>query len=218
MKESDAWPAAPQDTYGLEKLCSEELGLAYKRDFGFDFRSARFHNVYGPRTCWKGGREKAPAAFCRKAVCSDVDFEMWGDGEQTRSFIYIDDILEGVQRIMDAPSLDVVLNLGSTEMVTMNEFAKMCLDFAGKPDLPIRHIPGPEGVRGRNSDNTLIKEKLGWEPSTPLKTGMAKLFAYVKQAMEVELTSGKVKDMSDYKISQVIQQTTESLDALVISN
>jgi len=209
LKESDAWPAKPQDTYGLEKLYSEEMGLAYMRDFGFYFRTARFHNVYGPRGSWKGGREKAPAAFCRKAICSDKDFEMWGNGEQTRSFVYIDDVVEGIKKIMNHPTLDVPLNLGSTEMISMNDFAKMALGLAGKPQMPIRHVEGPLGVQGRNSENTLIKEKLGWEPSTKLEVGMKSTLEWVRGQIEEEKKNGK--DISEYAVSKIVVQSTETL-------
>ena len=212
LKEADAWPAKPQDTYGLEKLYSEELGLAFQRDFGFYFRTARFHNVYGPRGCWRGGREKAPAAFCRKAICSDTDFEMWGNGEQTRSFIYIDDVVTGIRKIMDAPNLDVPLNLGSTEMVSMNEFAKMALRLAGKPNMPIRHVDGPLGVHGRNSENTLILEKIGWEPATSLEVGMKATMEWLKPVIEAEAKKGV--DISQYAVSKIVVQTTDSLNKL----
>ena len=179
LKEADAWPAQPQDAYGLEKLVTEELAMHYEKDFGMATRIARFHNIYGPHGTWKGGREKAPAAFCRKALCAEGEVEMWGDGQQTRSFTFIDDCVEGILRLM-ASDWREPLNLGSSEMVSMNEMMALALGMAGKKDLPIRHIPGPEGVRGRNSDNALILEKLGWEPSIKLADGLARTFTWIQ--------------------------------------
>ncbi len=126
LKEGDAWPAKPQDTYGLEKLYAEEMGIVYGRDFGIKFRCARFHNVYGPRGTWKGGREKAPAAFCRKAVCATTEFEMWGDGKQTRSFMFIDDCVQGIQKIMDS-DYEQPLNLGSDEYVAVWNYSRLAI-------------------------------------------------------------------------------------------
>ena len=209
LKETDAWPAKPQDTYGLEKLYHEEMCLAYAEDFPIVTRVARYHNVYGPRGTWKGGREKAPAAFCRKAIASETEFEMWGDGEQTRSFMFIDDCVEGSMRIMNG-DYEKPLNLGTEEMVSMNEFAKLAMSFSGK-DLPIKHIPGPQGVRGRNSDNTLIKEKLGWEPSISIKDGLRKTHDWIKGEIEAEKAAGSA---GNYATSQVVVQTTETLEKL----
>lgn len=203
LKEADAWPAKPQEVYGLEKLYHEEMCLAYGRDFDIETRCARFHNVYGPYGTWTGGREKAPAAFCRKAITSTVDFEMWGDGMQTRSFMYIDDCVEGCIRIMMSDFIHP-LNLGTEEMVTMNRFAEIAMSFEGK-DLPIRHIPGPEGVRGRNSDNTLIKEKLGWEPSISIEAGLKTTYFWIKEQITQDmLKSGK--KMDDFSTSVVVIQ------------
>jgi len=210
LKESYAWPAKPQDTYGLEKLYAEEMCLAYAKDFPIITRVARFHNVYGPFGTWKGGREKAPAAFCRKAICSTDMFEMWGDGEQTRSFMYIDDCVEGVLRIMNG-DYDQPLNLGTEFMVTMNDFAKTALSFEGKA-LPIKHIPGPQGVRGRNSDNTLIKEKLGWEPLTQIEVGLKTTYFWIKGEVEKEVAAGV--DVSKYGSSKLVVQSVESLTNL----
>jgi len=182
LKEDDAWPAQPQDAYGLEKLVTEELLMHYDADFGMEARIGRFHNIYGPFGTWKGGREKAPAAFCRKAITSTEDFEMWGNGKQTRSFCYIDDCVEGIIRLM-VSDYKKPLNIGSDEMVSMNQMGEMALGFAGK-SIPIRHIPGPEGVRGRNSDNTLIKQVLGWAPSTTLKEGLGYTFSWIQAQVE----------------------------------
>ncbi|KAG5179637.1 nad-dependent epimerase/dehydratase [Tribonema minus] len=207
LKESDAWPAQPQDTYGLEKLYHEEMCIAYGKDFPIATRMARFHNVYGPRGTWKGGREKAPAAFCRKALASTVDFEMWGDGEQTRSFMFIEDCVEGCLRIMNG-ECDKPLNLGTEEMISMNEFGKLAMSLAGK-DLPIRHIPGPQGVRGRNSDNTMIRAELGWEPLISIRDGMTRTIAWIKEQMEKD--GG---DAGGYSQSHVVVQTVDSLELL----
>jgi len=192
LKESDAWPAAPQDAYGLEKLSTEELCKYYQKDFGIQMRIGRFHNIYGPQGTWKGGREKAPAAFCRKARTSTAEsgLEMWGDGKQTRSFCYIDDAVEGVLRLMAS---DVVepLNIGSDEMVSMIDMGNMALELAGKLDtVSIKHIPGPEGVRGRNSENTLIKQKLGWAPSISLKDGLARTYKWIDEQITREEKEG----------------------------
>merc|ERR550532_501988 len=211
LKEDTAWPARPQDNYGLEKLYTEELIMSYGKDFGIACRCARYHNIYGPRGTWKGGREKAPAAFCRKALTSDKDFEMWGDGKQTRSFTFIDDCVEGSIRIMNS-DYDKPLNLGTEEMVSMNEFAAIAMSFEEK-DLPIRHIDGPMGVRGRNSDNALIREKLGWEPSIPIREGLKKTYFWIKSMIEEEEKQGM--DAKAYASSEVVVQTTECLDSLV---
>jgi GDP-D-mannose 3',5'-epimerase len=168
-----------------------------------------FHNVYGPFGTWKGGREKAPAAFCRKAAASTECFEVWGDGEQTRSFMYVDDCVEGVLRIMMSDFIKP-LNLGTEEMVSMNEFADIAMSFENKK-LPIKHIPGPQGVRGRNSDNTLIREQLGWEPNISIQQGLRETYFWIKGQIEKERAAGI---HYDYSSSKVVIQTTDSLDAL----
>lgn len=206
LKEKDAWPAQPQDSYGLEKLASEELAMHYGQDFGMEVRIARFHNVYGPHGTWKGGREKAPAAFCRKVIAANDLIEMWGDGKQTRSFIYIDDCVEGICRMMKC-SYNKPLNLGSDEMVSMNELMELCCSIEGK-NLAVRHIPGPEGVRGRNSENSLIKEVLQWAPSISLREGISKTYAWIKSQMDAERSAGV---FADYTVSKVVEQTTDSL-------
>jgi len=209
LKESDAWPAAPQDAYGLEKIATEELCKYYGLDFPhMQFRLARFHNIYGPQGTWKGGREKAPAAFCRKARCStpETGFEMWGDGKQTRSFCYIDDCVEGVCRIMDS-DIKEPLNLGSDEMISMTDMGEMALKLAGKKDkVKIRNIPGPEGVRGRNSDNTLIKKLLGWAPDTPLSVGLEKTYKWIDAQVTQEEKTGS--NSKDYTVSHVVKDKT----------
>mmetsp|Transcript_11085 Transcript_11085/g.26628 ORF Transcript_11085/g.26628 Transcript_11085/m.26628 type:complete len:368 (-) Transcript_11085:119-1222(-) len=204
LVESDAWPARPQDMYGLEKLYAEEMALAYGRDFDINIRLARFHNIYGPRGTWQGGREKAPAAFCRKAITSTDHFEMWGDGKQTRSFTYIDDCVEGVLRLMFS-DCDVPINLGSTEMVDMIEFANIAMSFEDKK-LPIKHIDGPMGVRGRNSNNKLIREKLHWEPTIKISDGLKKTYFWIKE--EIEKEGG---DAATYSKSEIVQQVDDSL-------
>jgi len=194
LKESDAWPAQPQDAYGLEKLATEELCMHYEKDFKIEVRVARFHNIYGPEGTWKGGREKAPAAFARKAIVATTEFEMWGDGEQTRSFCYVDDCVEGIIRLMKS-NYNKPINIGSDEMVSMNDMAKLALSFENKGDkISIKHIPGPEGVRGRNSDNTLIREVLGWAPETTLHKGLDTLYWWIKKQIEAEKASGKAAD------------------------
>ena len=178
--EDSAYPAAPDSEYGWEKLFSERMYLAYHRNLGLDIRIARFHNIFGPEGSWNNGKEKAPAALCRKvAHARDGDaIEVWGDGEQTRSFLYIDECLEGVRRLMDSDFLGPV-NIGSEEMITINNLAEMIMDITSKK-LTIKHIEGPLGVRGRNSDNRLIEKKLGWKPSRLLREGMEKTYAWIE--------------------------------------
>jgi GDP-D-mannose 3', 5'-epimerase len=177
--EASAYPAAPDSEYGWEKLFSERLYFAYMRNRGAQVRVARFHNIFGPEGSWNGGREKAPAAICRKvAEASDGgEIEIWGDGKQTRSFLYIDECLEGVSRLMKSDFTGPV-NIGSEEMVTINQLVALVAKVAGK-QITIRHIPGPLGVRGRNSDNRLIGEKLGWRPTRPLEEGIEKTYAWI---------------------------------------
>ena len=177
--ESTAYPAAPDSEYGWEKLFSERLYFAFVRNYGLDVHIARFHNIFGPEGTWQGGKEKAPAALCRKVAeqANGGEIEIWGDGEQTRSFLYIDECIEAVRRLMASPFKGPV-NIGSEEMVTINNMARMIMKIAGK-DLSIKHIPGPLGVRGRNSDNKVIREKLGWGPSQRLHDGLAKTYPWI---------------------------------------
>merc|ERR1712224_52636 len=201
LKESDAWPAEPQDAYGLEKLVSEELCKWYGHDIAeMEFRVARFHNIYGPQGTWKGGREKAPAAFCRKAAANDEVFEIWGDGKQTRSFCFVDDAVEGVWRLFNS-EFSQPLNIGSEEMISMNDMADLAMGIAGKK-LTRNNIPGPEGVRGRNSDNTLMREVLGWEPQIKLADGLKRTYDWIKNEIEKEVANGL--DISVYKSSKVV--------------
>jgi len=178
--EASAYPAQPDSEYGWEKLFSERLYLAYARNFGLDVRVARFHNIFGPLGTWRGGKEKAPAAVCRKvAEAKDGGtIEIWGDGKQTRSFLYIDECLEGVRRLMTSEFSGPV-NIGSQEMVTINQLAETVMKIAGKK-LLVKHIDGPMGVRGRNSDNRLIREKLNWAPSEPLSKGLERTYEWIE--------------------------------------
>jgi nucleoside-diphosphate-sugar epimerase len=182
--EDSAYPANPDSEYGWEKLFSERLYLAYMRNHGMEVRIARFHNIFGPEGTWDGGREKAPAAVCRKVAQAPVggEIEIWGDGKQTRSFLYIDECLEGVLRLTRSDFIGPV-NIGSEEMVTINQLAEMAMKIAGK-QVKLRHIPGPTGVRGRNSDNNLIAQKLGWRPTQPLQDGLAKTYAWIDQQVK----------------------------------
>jgi nucleoside-diphosphate-sugar epimerase len=184
--EESAYPAAPDSEYGWEKLFSERLYLAYRRNYDLDVRIARFHNIFGPEGTWTGGKEKAPAALCRKvAEVSDPNgsIEIWGDGKQTRSFLYIDDCLEAVRRLVDSDFAGPV-NIGSEEMVTINQLAKMVMDIAGKPGIGINNIPGPTGVRGRNSDNNVLRHQLGWAPAAPLNDGLEKTYHWICDQVE----------------------------------
>jgi GDP-D-mannose 3', 5'-epimerase len=179
--EESAYPAAPDSEYGWEKLFSERMYSAYHRNYGLNVRIARFHNIFGPEGTWRGGREKAPAAICRK-VAEAPDggqIEIWGDGRQTRTFLYVDECLEGVRRLMDSEFTEPV-NIGSDEMVSITELAQLTMQIAGKP-LRIRHIDGPLGVRGRSSDNHLISEKLGWAPTQKLEDGLRSTYGWVAE-------------------------------------
>ncbi len=182
--EDSAYPAAPDSEYGWEKLFSERLYLAYQRNYGLQVRVARFHNIFGPAGTWTGGKEKAPAAICRKVAEADNGgtIDIWGDGKQTRSFLYIDECVEGIIRLTQSDFSGPV-NIGSDEMVTINGLAEMAMGIAGKP-LSINHIEGPQGVRGRNSDNALIKQKLGWAPSMPLEQGMRLTYEWIAAQVE----------------------------------
>jgi len=180
-EECSAYPAAPDSEYGWEKLFSERLFLAFSRNYGLNVRIARFHNIYGPEGTWRGGKEKAPAAICRKVAEAEDggEIEIWGDGEQTRSFLYIDECLEGVQRLVNSNFTGPV-NIGSDEMVTINQLVNIACEVAGKK-LNKKHIEGPLGVRGRNSDNKMIEKELGWKPDFKLHDGVAKTYNWIKQ-------------------------------------
>lgn len=191
LSEDSAYPAAPDSEYGWEKLFSERLYLSFQRNYGLNVRIARFHNIFGPEGTWTGGREKSPAAMCRKVAEANNggEIEVWGDGKQTRSFLYIDECLEAVRRLVDSDFIGPV-NIGSEEMVTINRLAEIAMEAAGKK-VSMKHIPGPLGVRGRNSDNHLIKQKLGWAPSQPLKVGMEKTYKWISEQVEKSKASSK---------------------------
>ena len=179
-REDSAYPADPDSEYGWEKLFSERLYLSYGRNYGMQCRVARYHNIFGPEGTWDGGREKAPAAICRKVAqaCDGESILIWGDGEQTRSFLYIDECVEGTLRLARSDFAEPV-NIGSEEMVSINELTRMIMDIAGK-SLSVQHIPGPQGVRGRNSHNELIDKVLGWKPSQPLKKGLEVTYSWIE--------------------------------------
>jgi nucleoside-diphosphate-sugar epimerase len=189
LREEDAYPAQPQDAYGWEKLTSERLCIYYREEYGLETRVVRFHNIFGPYGTWEGGREKAPAALCRKVALAKLtgnrEVEIWGDGEQTRSFCYVDDCVEGMHRLMrsDFPG---PVNLGQDRLVSINELADMIARIAGT-EIVKRHVPGPTGVRGRNSDNTLLRKVLGWEPEVPLEVGLARTYEWIESQLRARL-------------------------------
>jgi nucleoside-diphosphate-sugar epimerase len=189
LREEDAYPANPQDAYGWEKLVTEKLAEYYQSDFGLVTRTVRFHNIYGPYGTYDGGREKAPAALARKVALAKEgeDIEMWGDGEQTRSFCYIDDCVEGIYRIMKS-DYSQPLNLGTDRLVTINELARIIIEISGKAGVGIRHIDGPQGVRGRNSDNSRIRNILDWEPEISLVEGLVPTYRWIEK--QVAATEG----------------------------
>jgi nucleoside-diphosphate-sugar epimerase len=196
--EDSAYPAAPDSEYGWEKLFSERLYSSYSRNYGIEVHVARFHNIFGPEGTWTGGREKAPAAICRKVAETENGsaIEIWGDGKQTRSFLYIDECLEGVRRLMESKFAGPV-NIGSEEMISIDNLAAMAIEIAGKK-LEIRHIKGPLGVRGRNSDNRLISEKLGWAPSHSLREGMKKTYRWIeKQVRDAAIKPSTIAAVAD---------------------
>jgi GDP-D-mannose 3', 5'-epimerase len=190
LTEADAYPAMPEDGYGWEKLFSERMCRHFMEDFGLETRVARYHNVYGPEGSWTGGREKAPAAICRKvaeaAQSGNHTIEIWGDGHQTRSFMYVDDCVKGTQMIADGPRVEPI-NLGSSELVTINQLVDIVSDIAGVELERSHKLDAPQGVRGRNSDNTLIVEKYGWEPSITLRDGLEKTYAWVAEQVGVQI-------------------------------
>jgi len=182
LKESDCFPANPDSPYGWEKIFSEILFDSFRRNYSLDVRICRFHNIFGPESCYNNGKEKAPAAVCYKVASAEEggEVEIWGDGKQTRSFLFIDEAVEGVMRLLDGDYVHPV-NIGSNEMIAINDLAKMVIDISGK-NLSIKNVESNAiGVRGRNSDNTLIEEKLGWKPSRPLREGMEKLYNWINQ-------------------------------------
>jgi GDP-D-mannose 3',5'-epimerase len=182
LREEDAYPANPQDAYGWEKLISERLCEYYSGEYGLQTRIARFHNIYGPYGTYDGGREKAPAALCRKVAHAEPgdSVEIWGDGQQTRSFCYVEDCVEGLYRLMGS-EYSQPLNLGTDRMVTIDELAEIVIEISGKEDLSLVHVEGPQGVRGRNSDNTRLREVLGWEPGIDLEQGLEPTYRWIER-------------------------------------
>jgi GDP-D-mannose 3', 5'-epimerase len=202
LKEEDAYPAEPQDAYGWEKLIAERLCLHYREEYGIETRIVRFHNIFGPYGTWHGGREKAPAALCRKVAVAKLtgnsEVEIWGDGEQTRSFCYIDDCVTGIYKLMQS-DCPFPLNLGQDRLVTINQLADMIAEVAGI-GISKKHIAGPQGVRGRNSDNTRLRQVLGWEPAISLEEGLARTYAWIEgQVEKTELwDAGKPTDRQSH--------------------
>jgi len=190
LKEEDAYPAQPQDAYGWEKLITERACLYYHEQYGIETRITRFHNIFGPLGTWDGGREKAPAAMCRKIAVAKLtgnpEMEIWGDGEQTRSFCYIDDCLTGIDKLMRSDYREP-LNIGQDRMVTINQLADIVADIAGFKIVK-KHIPGPQGVRGRNSDNSRLRHVLGWEPAISLEDGLARTYAWIEAQVRAKLS------------------------------
>jgi GDP-D-mannose 3', 5'-epimerase len=190
LKESDAYPAQPQDAYGWEKLVSERLCMHYREEYGLETRIVRFHNIFGERGTWDGGREKAPAALCRKIALAKLtgasEIEIWGDGEQTRSFCYIDDCVEGIFKLMRS-DWHQPINLGQDRMVTINELADMISKIAGYR-VRKKHVAGPQGVRGRNSDNTLLRKVLSWEPQISLEAGLRATYRWIEKQIAAQLS------------------------------
>jgi nucleoside-diphosphate-sugar epimerase len=203
--EDSAYPAAPDSEYGWEKLFSERLYLAYQRNHGLDVRVARYHNIFGPEGTWTGGKEKAPAAICRKVAEAPEggSIEIWGDGKQTRSFLYIDECLEAMRRFMDS-SFSGPVNIGSEEMISINGLAELAISISGK-NLTIRNVPGPTGVRGRNSDNTLIRQKLGWAPSEPLRAGLERTYRWIYAQVQAHAQSHTQSHLYKQTSSQATQ-------------
>ncbi len=189
LKEEDAYPAEPQDAYGWEKLVTERLCMHYREDYGMETRIVRFHNIFGPLGTWDGGREKAPAALCRKVAVAKLtgarEIEIWGDGEQTRSFCYIEDCVTGILKLMRS-DYSQPLNLGQDRMVTINELASMIARIAGVR-LRFKHVAGPQGVRGRNSDNTRLRQVLGWAPEVSLEEGLAETYAWIESQVRIKM-------------------------------
>jgi GDP-D-mannose 3', 5'-epimerase len=197
LREGEAYPAEPQDAYGWEKLVTEQLCTHYRRDYGMETRIVRFHNIFGPLGTFDGGREKAPAALCRKVarakLTGALEIEIWGDGEQTRSFCYIDDCVTGLYKLMNS-DFDEPLNLGQDRMVSINQLGRMIADIAGI-QVRLKHVPGPQGVRGRNSDNSLLREVLHWEPQISLEIGLAKTYAWIESQVAAQLNAANPRSI-----------------------
>jgi nucleoside-diphosphate-sugar epimerase len=194
LKEEEAYPAQPQDAYGWEKLLTERLCMHYAQDYGLDTRTVRFHNIFGPLGTWDGGREKAPAALCRKVAYAKLtgnhEVEIWGDGEQTRSFCYIDDCVVGLYKLMRSEYREP-LNLGQDRLVTINQLADLIAEIAGIAIVK-KHVPGPQGVRGRNSDNTRLREVLQWEPEIALEEGLYRTYIWIEEQVRRTLRADQV--------------------------
>lgn len=189
LKEEDAFPAQPQDAYGWEKLVTEQLCIDYRQDYGIKTHVVRFHNIFGELGTWDGGREKVPAAICRKVATAKLtgnpEVEIWGDGEQTRSFCHVDDCVYGIAQLMQTDYYDPI-NLGQDRMVTINQLADIVADIAGI-EIVKKHVPGPQGVRGRNSDNSRLRQVLGWEPEISLEDGLARTYDWIEEQVSVKL-------------------------------
>jgi len=202
LREEDAYPAMPQDAYGWEKLVSERLCMHYREDYGIETRTVRFHNIFGEKGSWEGGREKAPAAMCRKIAVAKLtgktEIEIWGDGEQTRSFCYIDDCVEGIYRLMRSDFYEP-LNLGQDRMISINGLANVIADIAGV-NIQKKHIDGPQGVRGRNSDNDKLREVLGWEPQISLEDGLKTTYKWIEAQVRQQLNVTEAKITEAKKI------------------
>lgn len=207
LKEEDAYPAQPQDAYGWEKLFAERLCLYYREQYGMETRIVRFHNIFGPFGTWDGGREKAPAALCRKIAIAKLtekpEIEIWGDGEQTRSFCYIDDCVVGIYKLMRS-DYHQPLNLGQDRLVTINQLADIIANVAGV-QIVKRHVPGPQGVRGRNSDNTRLREVLQWEPRVSLEEGLARTYEWIEAQVRAAMATG----MRPHNSSVIVQPSSD---------
>jgi len=202
LKEDDAYPAMPQDAYGWEKLITERLCLHYRQDYGLDTRIVRFHNIFGPHGTWDGGREKAPAALCRKVAMAKLtgnhEIEIWGDGLQTRSFCFIGDCVEGIYRLMQS-GFHEPLNLGQDRLISINDLAYLVARIAGI-EVRLRHIDGPMGVRGRNSDNTLLRQVLGWEPGISLEEGLRITYAWIEEQVRQTQAAGQTAGAAGHSL------------------
>jgi nucleoside-diphosphate-sugar epimerase len=204
LKEEEAFPAQPQDAYGWEKLFAEEACIYFREQYGMETSIVRFHNIFGPLGTWQGGREKVPAAFCRKAavvkLTGNPEFEIWGDGEQTRSFCYVDDIVYGIYELMHSGYYEP-LNMGQDRMVSMNQFADMVAEIAGV-EIIKKHVDGPQGVRGRNSDNTRLRQVLNWEPLISLEEGIKRTYEWIEEQVKVKLSQSEdmVKELAQSKV------------------
>jgi GDP-D-mannose 3', 5'-epimerase len=212
LKEEHAYPAQPQDAYGWEKLMAERLCLHYRQEYGMETRIVRFHNIFGPLGTWNGGREKAPAALCRKVALAKAtgkhEIEIWGDGEQTRSFCYVDDCVNGIYRLMRSEYPEP-LNLGQDRLVTINELADLVANAAGIT-ITRKHVPGPQGVRGRNSDNTRLLEVLGWTPETTLEEGLERTYKWIEGEVLSSLGAGRAsQDTIDDKHTNGVVQAAK---------